>query len=135
MARRHQLQQLQRELRRKEQELANISEVSERWRATTTARLAEAQILGLGKQDPNPPSYETTLDLLRQIAASPKPDLNLTTQTLSEGVEELNRLNAEEDGLSEGLARLRKRLSEMEELKTSSAAYRGALRLDATACR
>jgi len=127
LGRRHQLQQLQRELRRKEQELAAISEVSERWRATAAARLAEARDLGLGKQDHTARSYETTLDLLRQIAASPKPDVNLTSETLSEGVEELNRLNAEEDGLSEELARFRKRLSEMEELKTSAAAYRGAL--------
>ena len=97
LARRHQLQQLHRELRRKEQELANISAVSERWRATAAARLTEARDLGLGQQQTAPLSYEATLDLLRQIAASPRPNVNLTTESLSEGIEELNRLNAEEE--------------------------------------
>ena len=127
LARRHQLQQLQRELRRKEQELANISAVSERWRATAAARLAEARDLGLGQLPATPLTYEATLDLLRQIAASPKPDLKLTTESLSEGIDELNRLNAEEEAFSQDLARLRKRLSEMEELRNSAGAFRSAV--------
>jgi hypothetical protein len=128
LARRHQLQQLQRELRRKEQELANISAVSERWRATASARFAEARDLGLGAQpQTKTPSYEETLDLLRQIAASPKPNVNLTTESLSEGIEELNRLNAEEEELSQELARLRKRLAEMEELRNSAGAFSRAV--------
>lgn len=127
LARRHQLQQLQRELRRKEQELANISAVSERWRATAAARLAEARDLGLGQQQNSSLSYEATLDLLRQIASSPKPDVNLTSESVAEGVAELNRLNAEEEGLSQELARFRKRLTEMEELRTSAGAFRTAI--------
>jgi len=111
LARRHQLQQLQRELRRKEQELFNISAVSERWRATAAARLAEARDRGLGQQQNSSLSYEATLDLLRQIASSPKPDVNLTSESVAEGVAELNRLNAEEEGLSQELARFRKRLT------------------------
>jgi predicted nucleic acid-binding Zn-ribbon protein len=129
LARRHQLQQLRRELSRKEQELANISAVSERWRATASARLAEARDLGLGQQlQAAAPSYEATLDLLRQIAASPRPNLNLTAESLSEGIDELNRLNSEEEGLSQKLAGLRQRLAEMEELRDNAGAFSSAIR-------
>jgi hypothetical protein len=128
LARRHQLQQLQRDLRRKELELANISAVSERWRATASARLAEARDLGLGQRaQVSPSSYEATLDVLRETAASPRPEVNVTTDSLSEGIEELNRLNAEEENLSQELARLRQRLSEMEELRNSAGAFSNAI--------
>lgn len=100
LARRHQLQQLQRDLRRKEQELANIAAVSEKWQATASARLTEARDLGLVPQlSTEPLSYPNTLDLLRQIASSPRPDVNITAATINEGIEELNRLNTEEEGL------------------------------------
>ena len=128
LARRHQLQQMQRDLRRKEQELANIAAVSERWRATASARLSEARDLGLLPQ-PSAESltYPATLDLLRQIASSPKPDVNVTTASINEGIEELNRLNSEEEGLAQDLSQLRRRLAEMEELRNNAETFRTAL--------
>ena len=111
LARRHQLQQMQRDLRRKEQELATIAAVSEKWRATASARVSEARDLGLVPQlSSEPLSYLATLDLLRQIASSPKPDVNVTATSINEGIEELNRLNAEEEVLAQELSQLRKRL-------------------------
>jgi len=128
LARRHQLQQLQRDLRRKEQELANIAAVSEKWRATASARLAEARDLGLVPQlSREPLSYPDTLDLLRQIASSPKPDVNVTASSINEGIEELNRLNTEEEGLAQELSQLRKRLAEMEELRNNAETFKSAL--------
>lgn len=128
LARRHQLQQLQRDLRRKEQELANIAAVSEKWLATASARLAEARDLGLVPQLPAQPlSYVDTLDLLRQIASSPKPEVNVTAASINEGIEELNRLNTEEEGLAQELSQLRKRLAEMEELRNNAETFKSAL--------
>jgi len=129
LARRHQLQQMQRDLRRKEQELANIAAVSERWRATASARLSEARDLGLLPQPSGESlTYPATLDLLRLIASSPKPDVNVTAASINEGIEELNRLNAEEEVLAQGLSQLRKRLAEMEELRENAETFKGALR-------
>jgi hypothetical protein len=128
LARRHQLQQMQRDLRRKEQELANIAAVSEKWRATASARVSEARDLGLVPQlSSEPLSYLATLDLLRQIASSPKPDVNVTATSINEGIEELNRLNAEEEVLAQELSQLRKRLVEMEELRKNAESFSGAL--------
>src|ERR1700722_13066047 len=47
LAQRHELQRLQRELRKKEADLRNIQNLSERWRATIDARVSEAKDLGL----------------------------------------------------------------------------------------
>jgi hypothetical protein len=128
LARRHQLQQMQRDLRRKEQELANIAAVSEKWRATAAARLSEARELGLIEQLPvGTLPYEAALDVLRQIASAPKPDVNVTAASLNDGIEELNRLNAEEETLAQELSQLRKRLAEMEELRNSAETFKGAI--------
>jgi len=128
LARRHQLQQLQRELRRKEQELAVVQTVSEQWRATAQARVAEARDLGLlHSESSSSADHETTLQVLREIAAANRPHINVTAGSLKEGIEELNRLNAEEEHLAQGLSGTRKRLAEMEELRANASAYRKAL--------
>lgn len=130
LARRHQLQQLHRELRRKEQELANVATVSERWRATALARLAEARDLGLVPQkSPEPTGYESTIDVLRRIASSKRPDVNLTPESLKEGIDELTHLNVEEETLSQELGRLRKRFAEMEELRNNASTFRSAIEI------
>ena len=98
MAARHELHQLERELRRKEQELAEIRRVSERWRATALARVAEAKELGLLPSNvPRPTEFETSIEVLRAIVAAPRSELAVTTESLSEGIDELNHLNQEED--------------------------------------
>jgi regulator of replication initiation timing len=74
-----------------------------------------------------PHSYLDTLDLLRQIASSPKPDVNITAASINEGIEELNRLNTEEEGLAQELSQLRKRLAEMEELRNNAETFKSAL--------
>jgi hypothetical protein len=67
------------------------------------------------------------LDLLQQIASSPKPDVNVTVASINEGVEELNRLNTEEEALAQELSQFRKRLAEMEELRNNAETFKSAL--------
>jgi regulator of replication initiation timing len=130
MAARHELHQLERELRRKEQELAEIRRVSERWRATALARVAEAKELGLLPSNvPRPTEFETSIEVLRAIVAAPRSELAVTTESLSEGIEELNHLNQEEETLAQELSRLRKRYAEMEELRANTATYKDAIQL------
>jgi hypothetical protein len=128
LAKRHQLQQVQRELRRKEQELAVVQSISERWRATAQARLAEARDLGLLTSDSSSqPDHQTILQTLRQVTTANRPDVNVTSDSLKEGIEELNKLNTEEQNLAQELSVLRKRLAEMEELRANTSTYKKAL--------
>jgi hypothetical protein len=130
LAARHELHQLERELRRKELELAEIRQVSERWRATALARVAEANDLGLFPRNVlRPTEFEASINVLRAIVAAPRAELSLTSESLREGVDELNQLNREEETLAHELSRLRKRFSEMEELRGNTATFKDALQL------
>jgi DNA repair exonuclease SbcCD ATPase subunit len=130
LAARHELHQLERELRRKEQELAEVRQVSERWRATALARVAEARDLGLlSATVPRPTEFEATVGVLRGIVAAPRSDLSVTAETVREGIDELNQLNREEETLAHELSRLRKRFSEMEELRANTATFKDALQI------
>ena len=130
LAKRHELNQLQRELRRKESELATVRNVSERWRATMQARVAETRDLGLAPPSEQlPTSHTEMLEFLRRIATMRRPDPSITSATLQEGVSELNRLEAEEGEVSQELSLLKRRFAEMEQLQASASQFRDALHL------
>src|SRR5580693_8323613 len=93
LAQRHELQRLQRELRKKDADLRNIQNLSERWRATIDARVSEAKDLGLiASNSPAPANQAAAMDQLRAIASSVNVDPLVTAAAVSEGVTELNRL-------------------------------------------
>jgi Protein of unknown function (DUF3732) len=128
LAQRHELQRLQRELRKKEADLRNIQNLSERWRATIDARVSEAKDLGLiASNAPAPANQAAAMDQLRAIASSVNVDPLVTAAAVSEGVTELNRLSSEEQTVAQELSRLRRRSAEMEQLRESSTSYHGSL--------
>ena len=128
LARRHELQQLQRELRRKEHELATVKALSERWQSTIQARLAEARDLGLISREASVAvDRPAAIAVLRQVSEVRRPDLEITAASLGEGVEELNRLHSEEAELANQLTTLRRRFAEMEQLRTNASLYEEAL--------
>jgi hypothetical protein len=128
LAKRHELQRIQRELRRKEADLRNIQTLSQRWRATIDARVAEARDLGLIATDiPVPASQSAAMELLRGIATTSNSDPLVTAAAVNEGVTELNRLNSEEQVAAQELSRLRRRSAEMDQLRQSSSSYQGSL--------
>ncbi len=128
LAQRHELQRIQRELRRKESDLRNIRNLSERWRATIDARVSEARDLGLIATDTAAPANQSAaMDLLRGIATTFNSVPIVTTAAVNEGVTELNRLNGEEQAAAQELSRLRRRSAEMEQLRQSSSTYQGSI--------
>lgn len=128
LAQRHELQRIQRDLRRKEADLRNIQTLSERWRATIDARVSEARDLGLIALDtPAPANQSAAMELLRGIATTSNFDPLVTAAAVNEGVTELNRLNAEEQAAALELSRLRRRSAEMDQLRQSSSSYQGSL--------
>jgi hypothetical protein len=128
LAQKHELQRIQRELRRKEADLRNIQTLSERWRATIDARVSEAKDLGLIASDtPAPGSQSASMELLRGIATTFNSDPLVTAAAVNEGVTELNRLSSEEQGVAQELSRLRRRSAEMEQLRLSSSSYQGSV--------
>jgi hypothetical protein len=128
LAQRHELQRLQRELRRKEADLRNLQTLSERWRATIYARVSEAKDLGLIASDATTPvDQSAAMEQLRAIATTVNADPMVTAAAINEGVTELNPLNAEEQSVAQELSRLRRRSAEMEQLRQSSTSYQGSV--------
>ncbi len=128
MAKRHELVNLRKELRRKESELAIVREVSERWLGEIRARVSEAKELGFIQQTIRPEAArEELVDLLTQVVLSSTGEVQVTEQTISEAIEELVELQREESAVSMNLSQLRRRFSEMSALRESTIQYKDAL--------
>ncbi len=128
MAKRHELADLKKELRRKETELAAIRQVSERWIAEIKARVSEAKEFGLIHQAVSQTApREELVDLLAQVVRSSTDQIRVSTESVSEAVQELLDLQAEESRISMELSLLRKRFSDMSTLRDSTIHYQGAL--------
>ena len=79
MAKRHELVNLRKELRRKESELAIVREVSERWLGEIRARASEAKELGFIQQTIRPEAArEELVDLLTQVVLSSTGEVQVT---------------------------------------------------------
>jgi hypothetical protein len=130
LAKQHELQQLQRELRRKEAELLDVQLISERWIATLQASVAEARDLGfLPSIDPSHMSRGEMLEALKGVAALKRPERSVTAADIQESGDELRRLSSEEATVSQELSTLGRRLAEMQQLRESIGSFRDALAL------
>jgi hypothetical protein len=130
LAKQHDLAELRRELHRKERELAEVRNVSERWLAEMRATVTEASELGLVRQPiPNSASREELIQIIAQVASFPVDQAYATPETIGSAVKELIDLQKEEAQISLELSGLRKRLSEMSTLRDSTIQFQGALQI------
>lgn len=130
LAKQHELTQLRKELRRKQNELATVKQVSEQWLAEIQSKVSEVKELGLIKT-PIPPTAtrEQLIELLSKAVQSSSDEIHITTETISEAVKELVDLQKEESRVSLELSGLRKRMAEMSALRESTKQYRDALQV------
>jgi len=130
MAKQHELAQLNRELRRKSNELATVRQVSERWLAEIRARVSEAKELGLiGQAVEETATQNQLIYLLSKVVETTTETAKVTDETISEAIAELTAIRQEEASVSLELSGLRKRMAEMDALKQSAAQYQEALQI------
>lgn len=130
LAKQHELADLRKDLRKKQRELENIKNLSQKWMAEIWSRIAEARELGLiDHQIPENASQEQLVEILRNVLSKKSTDANIDGDNVNEAIEELNRLRTEERNVSNDLSVLRKRLDEMKSLKDSSNNYSNALQV------
>lgn len=127
MAKQFELQRLRSELRRKERELKEAQQVSARWLADLTAKFSEAQELGLTPKPEQPPTREQMIELLEEVVARTDLTITVSTATISEALQELNDLEAEEREVSRELTTLRHRLEEMNRMRAGGNQYDAAI--------
>lgn len=130
LALQHELRRLQLDLRRKEAELTEVERVSERWVSDLRARFTQAMEFGLlPRQEVGSLSREAMLDQFDELVSRTNLTAVITEQTISDAVEELSQLDAEEADYSSRLTTLRRRLAEMSRAKASSDNYSEGLRI------
>lgn len=127
LAKRHELAQLQKELRKKERELTSARSVSQRWVAEIDAKLAKAADYGLAKQTSSIQSFDDKLSIVRNIVQKSKAEVHTSLSTIHESVKELGDLQTTESQLSGRLVGLKRRYSEALRLRKSSQQYVSAL--------
>jgi Protein of unknown function (DUF3732) len=130
LAKQHELGQLRKDLSRKERELSTLQAISERWIAEIRAWESQARELGLITGAPDPEAkVSTVIDQLRGVVRLAGNLPNVTEDTISASVKELVALQREESERATAVAQLRRRLSEMEQLRETATQYKGQLQV------
>src|SRR6266496_365971 len=125
LAKQHELTELRRELRRREQDLQSILEVSERWVAELQTNVSKAVEFGLlAGFDFSSFDRDRAIRSLRQIVTRTAPVPQIKSGNLAETSARLRELRDRETEQSLNLAELRQRLVEMDNLRDASTAYR-----------
>lgn len=127
LAKRQELTQLLKELRKKERELSSARSVSQRWVAEIDAKLAKAADYGLYAQISQPQSFEQKLSIIRNIVHKSKTEVQTSLSTIHDSVKELGDLQGSESQLSTQLLGLKRRYSEALRLRKSSKQYISAI--------
>jgi len=130
LAAQHEVEHLNRELRRKQRDLERARAASSRWEAEMAGQLARARELGLTEQDTSSNlTQEDMLKLLRTVAQKTVEDFRADGSTITKAVEELVGLEAVEAKLAEELAELKTRQGELSRLREGAGGFRDALLL------
>lgn len=130
LARRWELDQLVRELRRKERELQAQKSASERWRSEIRTWVAEARDLGLVPSGDAAPgrSASQLLASLEEVIKKTSDDAQVTDTALDAAATETSELQNEESVVALQLAELKGRLDNMTQLRSAVDDYTGALK-------
>lgn len=130
LAKQHELAELRRELRRKQNELQNIRQTSERWVADIKVHVSEAKEYGLINKPVLPTASTSELiEILSEMVKSHEWEANVSAATVTESISELMSLNKEERQVSVEVSTLRKRLSEMTNLRETVSEYKASLEI------
>lgn len=130
LARRWEIEQLLRELRRRERELEAQRTASTKWRAELLTWVSEARELGLLAPDAVPPDAKDhdLLRVLESIVTKTSVDVQVSDATLDTAARENAELEKEESVVSLHLAEAKTRLDNMTKLQAAVTDYAGALK-------
>ncbi|CAM3684200.1 DUF3732 domain-containing protein [Cohnella lubricantis] len=128
LAKRQEINNLTRLLKRKEKELLKLKEVSEKWKTEVNGWLAIAQEFGLIKLDAsNDLSFEEQIEILTLISEKRASDSSILNNNIEASSQEIVALRKEESALSLKLSSLKNRYTEMRQLMNSIEGYRESL--------
>ncbi len=131
LAKRQELNDLQKQIRRKERELTRIQEVSERWRIEIGGWINAAKEYGLitTQYALESLSFEQQLNLLREVSQKTSADASVLRENIDEASKEILELRRQENNLSMELSKYKSRLIEMSQFVESIDEYRRSLEI------
>ena len=127
MAKQFELNRTRLLLRRKERELKDAQAISAQWLADLKSKYSEAQELGLVPKPQEELSREQMIGHLEDVISQTDLALEVTVSTISDALDELNKLENEERLVSRELTTMRHRLEEMNRLRVGVHQYENAL--------
>ncbi|GAA3901339.1 DUF3732 domain-containing protein [Gibbsiella dentisursi] len=127
MAKQFELNRTRLLLRRKERELKDAQAISAQWLADLKSKYSEAQELGLVPKPQEQLSREQMIEHLEEVISQTDLALKVTVATISDALDELNKLENEERLVSRELTTMRHRLEEMNRLRVGVHQYENAL--------
>lgn len=128
LAAQHEIERLERILRRKQRDLEAARVASSRWESEIAGHLSRAAELGLIEPDSDLDiSPNAMLELLRKVAKKTVDDFRTDSSTITRSVEELAALEQQEASLGDELAVMKSRQSELSRLREGAGGYHDAL--------
>lgn len=129
LAKRQELGELEKKLKRKERELLKIQEVSSRWKIEIGGWINAAKEYGLIslKYPIESLSFERQLDILSEISKKSSNDTKVLKENIEESSKEIIALRKEENKLSLELSKYKSRYLEMTQFVDSIDEYRRTL--------
>ena len=128
LALQHELNQLRKELKKKQNEIETLKQLSEKWVAEIKSQVSQAKELGLLDRtyDLND-NKDRLIDALKEVVQRNYHAAQVTEETINDAITELIQLKTDEADISLQLSMLRKRFSEMSELKSNVVLYKDTL--------
>lgn len=128
LAAQHEIDRLEKNLRRKERDFEATEAASSRWESEIGGHLARASELGLIEPDAALDlKPDAMLDLLRKVAKKTVADFKTDSSTITRSIEELAALEQVETRLAEELAVLKERQTDLSRLREGAGGYQDAL--------
>ncbi len=129
LAKRWEMDQVQRDLRRLERELSAQTQATERWKAELKAWISEARHLGLVAEDEllDGRRESELIDVLRDAVAKSSRDASVTAVAVEASSREASELDREEAAVALQLSEVRARMEKMIRLRETVDEYTGAL--------
>lgn len=127
LAKRHELTQLLKDLRKKERELANAKTVSQNWIAEVDGKLQQAVEYGLIDGFDSAAALDAKLAIVRSIVQKSNAEVRSSLARIHDSVRQLDEIQVAESRLSGELMSAKRRYSEAVRMQRSSQKYASAL--------
>ena len=129
LAKRQEINNLSKELKRKERDLLKLKDVAEKWKIEISGWLSAAQEYGLFTiaYDLDGVSFEEQIELLSSLTNKKASDSNILNRNIEESSQEIVLLRKEENEISLKLSSFKNRFTEMTQLMKSIDDYRESL--------